>query len=138
MTPAVVVEEEAAQPTVIVETPAAPSILVADTDPSIRKLLRRVLERQGYTIHELAKPDDIAFMLRANQVDLLITDLDLPRREALEAILLLQAGHPQLKIILLSGYWPEDAAQSNEVAVLPKPFRKNMLLESVRNVLTSP
>jgi CheY-like chemotaxis protein len=135
-TPAVV-DEEATQSAVMVEEPAAPLILVADIDPSIRKLLRRVLERQGYAIHELATPNDIVSTLRDSQVDLVITDLNLPRREALETIPLLQAQYPDLKIILLSGYWADEVCQSNDVALLPKPFRTQMLLESVRNALMS-
>ena len=99
----------------IVAAPATASILVAESDPAIRKLLRRVLERQGYAIHELATPDEIASQLRISQVDLLITDLDLPRQAALEAIPLLQAEYPHLKIILLSGYWPRETRPANQV-----------------------
>ena len=99
--------------------------------------MRRVLERQGYAIHELATPDDIASTLRVSQVDLLITDLDLPRQETLAAIPLLQAEYPDLKIILLSACWAGEVCQSNDVALLPKPFRTQTLLENVRNVLMS-
>jgi CheY-like chemotaxis protein len=135
--PPVAVKEIAKEQTVV--PAAAPSILVADSDPSIRKLLRRVLERQGYAVHELPTPDNIASELRVNPVDLLITDLGLPRQEAAEAVPVLRAEYPNLKIILLSGYLSSDTRQSNQIhgalAVLPKPFPTELLLESVRTAL---
>ena len=119
--------------------PAAACILIADGDLAIRKLLRRVLERQGYTIRELATPDAIESELASSHIDLVITDLDSPRREAADAITALRAEYPGLKIILLSAYSSREASQTSRAhgasAVLPKPFHTDALLESVRTAL---
>ena len=121
------------------KAPSMPTILVADSDLAIRKLLRRILERHGYTIRELANPDDLEPELSSSHVDLLIADLDSPRREAADAITALRAEYPGLKVILLSAYWSRETSQTSRAhgaaAVLPKPFHTDALLESVRTAL---
>jgi len=72
-------------------------------------------------------------------VNLLITDLDLPPQEALAVVLSLRAEYADLKIILLSGCWSRDTGDAYQahgaLALLPKPFRTEVMLQSVRNAL---
>jgi FixJ family two-component response regulator len=65
-------------------------------------------------------------------VDLLITDLELPEEQGLEKVAALRGMHPKLKIIALSGLCVAGVPGS---IVLPKPFRREVLLESVQNAL---
>src|SRR5580658_10489703 len=48
------------------------SVLILESDPSIRKLLRRLLDRRGYFTHEVIQPDDLPAELHERRVDLLI------------------------------------------------------------------
>jgi hypothetical protein len=79
-------------------------------DPAIRKLLCKLLTHPGYHTHQLAE---------MSQVDL-------------ETVTSLAALYPSLKVILLSALAAEQMPGSR---VLPKPFRRELLLESVQNAL---
>ncbi len=50
------------------------SILILESDLSIRKLLRRLLDRRGYFTHEVLRAADLETELRERRVDLLVVD----------------------------------------------------------------
>jgi ActR/RegA family two-component response regulator len=125
------------EPTMEIETRR--SILIIDDDLAIRKFLRRVLERQGYRISELSKVKNLALELSSDPVDLLITDLVLDEQDAPHAIASLHGAYPNLKIIVLSGFWAAKMQRTEQLpgvfAVLPKPVRTDPLLDCVRAAL---
>lgn len=127
------VEFHPPEPEIIEPVPENPepsfSILIADSDFSIRKLLRRILERAGYGIYEQAGTGDLETELEARRVDLLIAELDPSEPQGLAS---LQRAHPGLKIIALSG---DGSSAGTAAAVLRKPFRAQALLDSVRSAL---
>ena len=110
--------------------PIAHSLLIVSRDPAIRKLLCKLLTQPGYSTHQLADVAQLPSELQARKVDLLITDLDLPEQEGLETVAALRSKYPGLKIIALSGLRIAGIPGS---IVLPKPFRRELLLESVQN-----
>jgi DNA-binding NtrC family response regulator len=116
----------------LTSVPVAYSLLIVSRDPAIRKLLCKLLTHPGYHTHQLAEMSQVAFELRSRKVDVLITDLDFPEQEDLETVTSLAALYPSLKVILLSALAAEQMPGSR---VLPKPFRRELLLESVQNAL---
>jgi len=110
---------------------AVASILVVDDDEDLRAMVKLVLERRGFLVHEA---NCIAAALSAPQVDLLITDLHLPDGTGEELINRLRALHPQAAIAL-SG---SRASQPTPFdAHLLKPTAPHDLLASVDRVLAS-
>jgi DNA-binding NarL/FixJ family response regulator len=65
-------------------------------------------------------------------VDLLIIDLDLPEQQELEAVSALRSKYSRFSVIALSGL---RIAGTPGAIVLPKPFRREVLLESVQSAL---
>lgn len=116
----------------LVYIPIAYSILIVSRDPAIRKLLCKLLAQPAYHTHQLAETAQLASELQARKVDLLITDLELPEQQGLENVAALRSIYPKLKIIALSGLCVAGVPGS---IVLPKPFRREVLLESVQNAL---
>jgi CheY-like chemotaxis protein len=112
--------------------PIAYSILIVSRDPAIRKLLCKLLAQPSYHTHQLAETAQLASELQARKVDLLITDLELPEHQGLVEVAALRGMYPKLKIIALSGLCVAGVPGS---IVLPKPFRREVLLESVQNAL---
>lgn len=112
--------------------PVARSLLIVSRDPAIRKLLCKLLAQPGYYTHQLTDSAELPAELQARKVDVLITDLDLPEQQALETVAALRSQYPNLKIIALSGLRVSEVPGS---IVLPKPFRRELLLESVQNAL---
>jgi CheY-like chemotaxis protein len=116
----------------LAHVPIAYSILIVSRDPAIRKLLCKLLAEPAYHTHQLAETAQLPSELQARKVDLLITDLELPEQQGLETVAALRSKYPRLKIIALSGLCVAGAPGS---IVLIKPFRREVLLESVQNAL---
>jgi len=112
--------------------PVAYSLLIVSRDPAIRKLLCKLLTRPGYHTHELADTLQLPAELGARKVDLLIIDLDLPEQQELEAVAELRRKQSNFRVIALSGLRIRGVTGA---IVLPKPFRRELLLESVQSAL---
>jgi CheY-like chemotaxis protein len=112
--------------------PVAYSLLIVSRDPAIRKLLCKLLTRPGYHTHQLADGSQLPAELRSRKVDLLIIDLDLPEQQELETVAELRRKYSSFSVIALSGLRIPGIPGA---MVLPKPFRRELLLESVQSAL---
>jgi len=120
------------------------TIFVVEDEPTLRALVRRVLERGGYDVIE-ASSGLAALQLwkeKKTPVDLLLTDMVMPDgisgRQLAEK---LKADNPNLKVIYTTGYSPElmgkDVALTEGVNFLQKPYPPQKLVQTVRNGLAS-
>ena len=107
-------------------------------------LVRRVLDRMGYTVLEAEHgPQALEIMAaRTEPVDLLLTDVIMPGMSGRELADQLQRSHPGIKVLFMSGYTDEAISQHgvlvSGVAFLEKPFTPDILLRRVREVLGVP
>jgi len=118
------------------------TILIVDDDDALRTLLRRVLVRAGYSILEAANGREALEHLRAQPVDLMITDLFMPQQDGLETILALRRMNVHLPIIAMSGGGSaaqfdmlRTASLFGAARVLMKPFRVEEVLAVIRELL---
>jgi CheY-like chemotaxis protein len=115
------------------------TILIADDDPDVREILKHTLERAGYITAEAVDGCEALMAVRTMQFDLLITDLAMPERDGLELLEALRFERRVPKVIALSGAWDglclPAAAKLGAHAALPKPWRTQELLDTVRAVL---
>src|SRR5687768_2593554 len=120
--------------------PGSVTILVAEDDEAIRPVLRRVLQRSGYTVLVASDGQEaIAIAERhVGAIDLVITDLMMPGMTGDELIARLKTLYPSVRVLLMSGY-SDEAVQSAEpgaakIAFLQKPFALDDLTRKVREV----
>ena len=113
------------------------TILLIDDQEPIRKLLRTVLERAGYTVLEASNGRVGLELYRTQSADLIITDIAMPEMNGLELILELTRGILNVKVIAMSG--EQGRANSLDAAkllgarhTLQKPFSMEKLLKAVR------
>lgn len=106
------------------------SILILESDLSISKLLRRLLDRRGYFTYEVSKPGDLASELSERRVDLLVIDAS-----PLSSAFGLAELHPNLKILALSLESPDPAGIPARCSALTKPFSLESFIESVDRLL---
>ena len=115
------------------------TILVADDEEGIRKLLEQILSAEGYEIVLAANGREALEIARARKLDLVITDLVMPEIEGIETIQTLRSELPSVKIIALSGAFGgrflHSAAKLGASATLLKPIGKDKLVSTVRAVL---
>jgi two-component system, cell cycle sensor histidine kinase and response regulator CckA len=118
------------------------TILVVEDDGSLRRLLSRMLVRQGYAVLEASSSVEAiaAWDRHAAAIDLVITDLVMPGgTNGRELAAELQRRAPALKVILTSGYSADIAGRPLELGenqtFLPKPWPPQQLLDVVRRIL---
>jgi CheY-like chemotaxis protein len=111
--------------------PATPApILILESDLSIRKLLRRLLERRGYNTVEVAQVEDLAGEMLDRRVDLLVVDVSTVE-DGVQAVVKLARALPSLRILALSAVPLKDNEIADRLLVLPKPFTLDSFVEGV-------
>jgi two-component system, cell cycle sensor histidine kinase and response regulator CckA len=134
--------EPAAAPTAEpASSPSAETVLLVEDEDVVRRLVRQVLENDGYRVLEAADGAAALELARSEEVDLLLTDLVMPKVGGREVADGLRRANPELKVIYMSGY-ADGAILENGVLqpgteLLEKPFAFAALTEKVRRVLDS-
>ncbi|MCU1379327.1 MAG: putative multi-sensor signal transduction histidine kinase [Acidimicrobiales bacterium] len=112
-------------------------VLVVDDTEALRELTARALQKHGYVVLEAGSGAEALRLVETNQIDLVLTDVVMPRMSGLElhdAIGSLPAPPP---VVFMSGYSDAVLPEGPEVApVLRKPFSEQDLLDHVRAAIT--
>jgi len=117
------------------------SILVVEDQAGVRGLLGRQLERAGFAV--ALATDGVAALEWAERpgagLDLLVTDVTMPRLGGAALAERLRARWPGLRLLYISGYWPEDLVAQVEADLradfLAKPFSHRELVAKVERLL---
>jgi len=122
--------------------PTRYTVLVVDDEAAIRDIAARILTQAGYTVL-IAEHGPAALTLVAahpGRIDLLLTDVVMPRMNGKELAQQLQESRPELAVAFMSGYpQPILTAQGDvdtDATVLHKPFTKTDLLTTIADTLT--
>lgn len=117
------------------------TVFVVEDDSAVREYLKYTLTSSGFTLYLSDSPQDAEkqFSLHMDEIDILLTDVLLPKksgREMAEELLLLK---PEMKVIFMSGY-ADDIFKAGEIAdqnirFLQKPFTKQDLLSILHDAL---
>ncbi|HEY1583411.1 MAG TPA: ATP-binding protein [Chthoniobacterales bacterium] len=116
------------------------TILVVEDEPAVSEILALLLQNLGYKVltAENGEAAERVVVQRGRQIDLVLTDLNMPRMNGRELIDRLTRLNPQVRVILTSGNDPaidDPTADPLAVDFLPKPFTREILAEKVRQVL---
>jgi len=117
------------------------TILVVEDQPALRRTLKMVLERSGYRVEvaEDGKAGLEALQSRGNEIDLVLSDLVMPRMGGVELYRSLRREGRAVPVIMASGYAGKSAAGLAEldpdVPVLKKPWKPRELLRLIREIL---
>jgi two-component system cell cycle sensor histidine kinase/response regulator CckA len=121
--------------------PLSVTVLVVDDDISIRTMVRRLLGARGYFVIDAVDGlDALDQIARAPApVDLLVTDVSMPRMGGLPLATQLRLTLPELCVLFISGYaggvMPLIQAFAPPSVFLEKPFAVDTLLASVDRLL---
>src|SRR5580658_7236165 len=120
-------------------------VLVAEDEPSVRHLARKILETHGYTVLAAANGQDGLHAAREHKgppIRLVVTDVIMPVMGGLVMAEWLKTTYPDLKILFTSGYTEDAIAHhgvlEQGVAFLPKPYTPATLARKVRELLDAP
>ena len=116
------------------------TILLVEDERSVQTVVGRLLRKLGYTV--LIASDGVEgaslFDEHDEQIDIVITDIVMPRQTGVEMAGDLRIRRPDLKLLFISGYAGPEAGMLNgpiPQPFLPKPFSVEELAEAVREIL---
>jgi CheY-like chemotaxis protein len=117
------------------------TVLLVDDEDLVRRSMRRLLSRLGFTV--LEAPDGARalelFGLTTPRPSLVVLDVMMPGLPALEVMKSLRADTPELPVVFCSGYAPDAVLQAlgaqPHAARLSKPFSMESLREVIESVL---
>ena len=116
-------------------------VLVVDDEASIRDLVRRALEADGYRVLVAAHGEEAVELLarRSHEIAVVVTDVIMPRMDGAAVAAHVAEHYPHVAVIAASAYPGAgvlaELTASNVQHVLAKPFTTDVLLGSVRSAL---
>jgi CheY-like chemotaxis protein len=118
------------------------TVLLAEDEPAVRDVATQMLRQQGYHVLPAANGAEalgFAWMYASEKIDLLLTDVIMPRMNGKELADQLGAIHPEARVLYTSGYTDDTIGRhgvlSPDIQFLPKPFSPPELAHKVREVL---
>jgi CheY-like chemotaxis protein len=113
-------------------------VLLIEDDASVRRLVRRMLERGRHEVTEADNGRAGLDRLGSGVFDLVITDIVMPEMDGIELLIALRKHHPSLRVIAMSGGsrtgqmdFLGSAEKLGASAVLHKPFTLDVLTTAI-------
>lgn len=122
-------------------TELKPKIMVVDDEPIIGELLTKFLTKKNYEVASFTNGKDALEYLKTNEVNLMLTDMDMPEMSGIELIKATKELKPKLPILVVSGSC--DLKTMNEIIktgisdYIAKPFQLDSLEKSIKLRLSS-
>lgn len=120
------------------------NVLVVDDSAAIRKILQRVLRQTGMaisTIHEAGDGEEALTVLRAQRINLVLTDINMPKMDGLQLLAAIKA-EPELRglpVVMITTEGGEakvsEAVRLGAVGYVRKPFTADQIKEKLAGIL---
>lgn len=114
--------------------PAKQTVLIADDEEGIRKILSMALVRAGYEVIQASNGKEALRLLKETRqpIYFLITDVIMPELGGIELYEKVTKKYPEIKTILISGYTDKSVESlPKNVPFLQKPFNSSKLIEAI-------
>ena len=114
------------------------TILVVDDETELADITGEILRGQGYRVHIAHSADAALAILAREPVDLLLSDVIMPKTDGFQLAQAASEKYPKLKIQLMSGYHKEGETPDEPpfaADILYKPVQAETLLERVASLL---
>lgn len=131
----------ASSPELAVFPTGTETILVVEDDMTVREMIVDILTQSGYQVLVASSGNETLSIWerKANEIDLLITDVVMPGMSGSELAKRLSQKKPQLKVLYMSGYTRRAISQydmeGEDIAFIQKPFNATDLTIKIREVL---
>lgn len=119
-------------------------ILIVDDEPSVLKMLRKILKDDAKEIVEAENGEQALELCLQHDIDLIITDIVMPKKHGIDLIMGIKKDFPNMPIIAISGggvtgrfNYLETAELLGANNVLHKPFEASELRATVHNIINN-
>jgi DNA-binding response OmpR family regulator len=123
------------------ETPQSATVLVIDDEPMVLSTLGRTLRQAGFQVITAPSGTEAVKVVRETRLapDIALLDMTIADLASSQVVAELKRANRTVRILLISGYPPDDAAQGVFSAgvdgYLPKPFSPEILERRIREML---
>lgn len=115
------------------------TVLVVDDAAFMRMMIRDILSKEGYVIHEAVNGRDAVEKYSEIRPDLVTMDITMPEMSGLEALRVIRAADSAARVLMVSAMGQQkmivEALESGAMDFLVKPFQPTKVLETVKKCL---
>ena len=119
------------------------SILIVDDDKRFQELLRIILTKNGYNVHQATDGEEAILKYLEIRPDLVISDISMPKGDGFNVAIIIRSKERdglRVPILLISAFYDdhanlENAERCGADAFLPKPFTQKQLIGAVEELL---
>lgn len=119
--------------------PERKQILVVDDEPNLRRVLSAQLARDGYDVHTADDGEQALALLAENHIDLVITDLRMPKMDGMELLRRAVALDGELPVVMITAHGTVDnaveALKTGAFDYITKPFDQSEVRTIVKKAL---
>src|SRR6195256_3290789 len=119
--------------------PERKQVLIVDDEPNLRKILSAQLSRDGYDVLTAEDGEKGLEALREHHIDLVITDLKMPKLDGMALLREALREDPELPIVMITAHGTIDTAvealKTGAFDYLTKPFDKDEVRQIVAKAL---
>ncbi|HWR97747.1 MAG TPA: response regulator [Candidatus Methanoperedens sp.] len=114
-------------------------VLVVDDDAVVNRSITRVLGGEGYQVRETMSGLEALAELDHQQYDLVFTDIKMPGMDGLEVTSRVKRAHPEVPVVIITGYGTEanerSARELGVAGFLRKPLTPEMIIDNAARAL---
>jgi len=115
------------------------TVLVVDDAAFMRMMIRDILAKEGYVIHEAVNGRDAVDKYEEIRPDLVTLDITMPEMNGLDALKLIREKDPAARVLMVSAMGQQkmivEALEAGAMDFLVKPFQPTKVLETVKKCL---
>jgi two-component system, NarL family, invasion response regulator UvrY len=115
-------------------------LLIADDNPVIRATIRKIVASQPdfEIVCEASGGNEAIEMADSNKLDLVLCDVNMPDKHGLDVLLYLRKNHPDLPVIMLSGFsdsnYSTKCLKEGATAFIGKEDASDLLVGAIRKI----
>jgi CheY-like chemotaxis protein len=110
-------------------------VLLVDDEAAIRMLFAASLRRDGYHVIEAANGSEAIDAAKiAERIDLVVTDIRMPKMDGIAMANELRALQPSIRIVFVSGYPVDVESLGPNSCMLAKPFLRTDIMNAVHQL----
>ena len=114
-------------------------ILIIDDEKNYLLVLQTLLEDEGYTVTALSDPETALAFLQESEVDVVVTDMKMPRITGLDVLERVKKQWPYIPVLIMTAFGTiESAVETMKYGAfdyITKPFANDELLLSIHNAV---
>jgi CheY-like chemotaxis protein len=119
--------------------PEQSKILIVDDSQELTEVIHEYMEANGFIVDTTTESTNALRLITANGYDVIVSDIHMPGMDGLELMGLIKNKHPDLPVILITGYSISEARkiamEKGADAFVAKPFHMKEILDVVTDIL---